>query len=493
MVNKGQLPVIASTGQITSREELCSALDLAELAASTALEKAPELRRRISKLIMVNSLSRTGPAPATELARRLGIEPRECAVTTIGGNSPQWLVNFLAHQIAVGDLEAAMIVGAENMHSSKVAKRSGTPLPSSEKYLDLQPDKVIGDARSGTGPAEEGIGLIVPVHLYALFESAIAARLNHDFPQQRKDISTWMATFTEVAAHNRYAWFQRPRSPEELATPTSENRLVAEPYTKLLTAFLEVNQAAAIILTSFELAKQYHLEGSSVFIWSGADANDIWYPTARPDPGRSPAMKAAFGRALEAAKLSVDDISAFDLYSCFPCAVEMARDALGLHTQETRPLTLTGGLAYFGGPGNNYTTHAIACAADHLVHNGGLAMVSGLGWYATKHSVGIYGDLPPSQGFSLGDTLIDQERIDADGLPVITSLDTPSPATVIASTIVYSRDGKVIRAPVIAKLENGVQLSADTAGRELDNLPPSSLVGRQVQVEGRPLSYHLMD
>ncbi|MCL4313384.1 MAG: acetyl-CoA acetyltransferase [Actinobacteria bacterium] len=491
MIEGHQLPVVVSAGQVTEHDKLGSALDLAEKAASIALEGAPGLRKHISRLVMVNSLSQVGPAPASELATRLGMEVQERSTTTIGGNNPQWLVNSLAQQIALGDLEAAMIVGTENMHSSKVARRTGSSFASYNS--DLSPDKVIGDTRNGTGPAEEAIGLIAPVHIYALFESSIAARLHRDFPQQREEIAKWMATFTQLAARNRYAWFQRSRLPQELATPTSENRLVAEPYTKLLTAFLGVDQAAALVLTSLDLAKQYHLEESSVFIWSGADANDIWYPTARPDPGRSPAMKGVFTAALTAAGLSVGDISAFDLYSCFPCAVEMASEALGLNSPGDRVLTLTGGLAYFGGPGNNYTTHAIACAAEHVREHGGPVMISGLGWYATKHSAGIYSDLPPPRGFRLGNTLVDQERIDADSRPIVTGLDTHCPATVIASTIAYARDGRAVRAPIIARLEDGSQLSADIAEGELDNLPISNLVGHKVFVGGRPLSYRLVE
>ena len=176
--------------------------------------------------------------------------------------------------------------------------------------------------------------------------------------------------------------------------------LVAEPYTKLMTAFLGVDQGAALIVCSLEAARASGMDDGAVFVWSGADVNDVWFPTARPDLGSSPAIAEAVGAALGANGLGVDDLCALDLYSCFPVAVEMAAEALGVRLDDHRGLTVTGGLPYFGGPGNDYAMHSIAAMVDVLrTDPGSKGLVTALGWYITKHSMGVYSTEPPPGGF----------------------------------------------------------------------------------------------
>ena len=98
-----------------------------------------------------------------------------------------------------------------------------------------------------------------------------------------------------------------------------------------------------------------------VFPLAGADGNDHWFISERPELHRSPAIRLAGAAALEQAGLGIDDIAFVDLYSCFPVVVQMAAHELGLAVDDPdRPLTLTGGLTFGGGPGNNYTSHGIA-------------------------------------------------------------------------------------------------------------------------------------
>ena len=140
-----------------------------------------------------------------------------------------------------------------------------------------------------------------------------------------------------------------------------------------------------------------------VFPLSGADGNDHWLISERPELHRSPAIRLAGAAALEQSGLGIDDIAFVDLYSCFPVVVQMAAGELGLALDDPdRPLTLTGGLTFGGGPGNNYTSHGIAQAVGALRRApDSAALVSGLGWYATKHSLGVYASRPPRHGGAL--------------------------------------------------------------------------------------------
>ena len=94
---------------------------------------------------------------------------------------------------------------------------------------------------------------------------------------------------------------------------------------------------------------------------------------------------------------SIADIELLDLYSCFPIAVLCACDALGIRYDTERDLTVTGGLPFFGGPGNNYSLHAIAETHRLLCDKpGSYGLVAANGGYLSKQSVGIYSTSQPA-------------------------------------------------------------------------------------------------
>ncbi|HUC38096.1 MAG TPA: hypothetical protein VMR97_13360 [Acidimicrobiales bacterium] len=502
--SEDRIPVVAATGQSIERHSTVWALDLATRAAQDALEQAPALRARVGVVSMVNIMSGGGPSPAARLARRLGLTPSVTQVSTIGGNSPQWLVSRAASAIAAGEADAVLIAGAESQRSKNRSRSQapGAPGAGSASATDedhdeeLGPDPLVGDDRPGIGAAELGAGLVAPVHVYALFESVIARRLGRSFAEHRTALGELMAPFTEVAAKHPFAWFAQARSPSELSEITADNRLVSEPYPKRMCAVLGVDQGAAVVVTSLAAARAAGVADRAVFCWSGADACDVWYPTARPDPGRSPGIRAATRAALEVSGLGIDDVGALDLYSCFPCAVEMATEALGLDRSDGRPLTVTGGLPYFGGPGNDYTLHAIATMTGLLRERGGTGLVTGLGWFVTKHSAGVYGSSPAAGGWRVGDTAAAQREIDATAVEVADAADVAGgakrQAEVVAATVTHGRDGEVTAAPVIARLDDGRQVALAVAEGELAALAGRNLVGEKVVFSGSAPRYRVL-
>lgn len=488
-----RIPVIAAVGQVVERDHIASALDLAERAARQALDTAPGLASRIQQLSVVGILSRVGRAPAGDLAARLHLDPARRETTTIGGNTPQWLVGRAAAAIAAGELDAALIAGAESMRSERLVRDRGSDPRATPRGDNGEPDPVVGDARPGVGDAELAAGLVLPAHIYPLLESVLAARAQRSFAEHRAELGRIMAPFTEVAAKHPCAWFPEARTPTDIAEPSPDNRLTAEPYTKRMNAVMSVDQGAALVVCSLATARAAGVADDAVFVWSSADATDVWYPTARPELGSSPALAAAGTAALRAAGVDLNDLAMLDLYSCFPVAVEIAAAALGLSLTDERGLTVTGGLPYFGGPGNNYVTHAIATLVDRLRAEPGLGLVTGLGWYVTKHSVGIYGSKPPPTGYTSGDTSAAQEAIDATELPV--ARDGEGSATVEAATVVYDAAGRVTGAPVIATLEDGQRVAAACAAPDADlqQLTGVNLTDTRVElVAGRSPAYRLL-
>ncbi len=497
-----RLPVIVACGQAIEREELVGAAELMSRAVSSALDGTGQLVNRIDRVSVVGIMSKISASPAADLAKSFHMSPQHTEITQVGGNFPQWLVSRAADEIASGDARAVMIAGVEAQHTQKMRRKlreQGIELPANDPAThagatgqDRIPDPVVGDPRAGVSSSELAAGLIAPVHIYPMFESVIASRMQRSYQEQREFIAGFLSPFSEVAAKHPFAWFPQVRSPQELYTVTPQNRLIAEPYPKLMAAFIDVNQAACVVVTSLAVARECGVADSAIYCWSGADVNDVWYPSSRPDPGVSQGIREAGKAALGAAGISIDDISLFDLYSCFPSAVELACDALGISLSDSRGLTATGGLPYFGGPGNNYTLHAIATVAERLRESGGVGLVSGLGWYATKHSIGIYSDTPPVNGWVRGDTKDVQAEIDAGELAVVEGIDTQETGTVAASTIIVDASGNPESAPVIVTLDNGMRAVGTMSSDELAGLSGVNLVGKKVAVQGTPPVCHLM-
>jgi acetyl-CoA C-acetyltransferase len=246
------------------------------------------------------------------------------------------------------------------------------------------------------------------------------------------------AGFSAVAAANPHAWIRDRFTAEEIRTPGPTNRMIGHPYPKLMNSNNSVEQGAAVVLCSVERARAAGVPTDRwVFPWAGADASDTWFVGNRTSMHRSPAIRIAGGAALELAGVGVDDLAHVDLYSCFPSAVEVAANELGLDT--SRPLTVTGGLSFAGGPWNNYVTHSIATMVEVLREDAGaVGLVTANGGYLTKHAFGVYSTSPPPHVLFVHRDC--QAEVDAVG-SVELAPDWDGPVTIEAATVMHDRDG----------------------------------------------------
>jgi len=487
-IDPERVPVVVGVGQSIEREAVTTVALLALRATEAAAIDAPGVLERIERLSFVApSFSRASARPASELAERLRLPGIACEVSTAGGNSPQWLMNRACAEIAAGRLRSTLVVGAEATRSMRLAEPGADFLrvaPPAAGADAGSADPIVGTPLHGLLEAAEiKAKLMRPADLYPVFESALAARAGATPAAWRDRLGAFLARGAAVAAKNPYAWFQEPRTPAEIATPSADNRLTAEPYTKRMNSFAQVDLGSALLVTTLAEATARGLRDRCVFAWAGATNIDV-APTRRPDLAASPAIRAAARATFAAAGLALDDLDCFDLYSCFPIAVEVGAAEIGLALDDPRGYTLTGGMSFFGGPGNNYTSHGIAAAVLRLRERGGKAYVSGNGGFLSKHSIGIYASTPRSDGssFVLADTAREQAGIDAAARPV--TLEAEGPARVDGGTVVYGRDGQVEAAPVIATLRDGRRLAARAEERILQSLAGRSLVGETVEVRG---------
>jgi acetyl-CoA C-acetyltransferase len=421
-------------------------------AASVGARGGPaELLGSLTHLWMVHSLSVRHGDPAGLLAGRLEASAAETRCSGMGGSIPQWLVDRAAELVCAGARPRVLLVGAEALATRRRAKRAGVHLewPSAPGWPDTWPPI---EPDLGVHRVERAHGLEQATAMYALIESALL----HDSGQKPADhlrsMGELMSKFNAVAVENPYSWFGERRSGEELTTVTADNRMIYFPYPKYLNAVMDVDMSAAVIVTDAATARDWGLASDEVAYLTGwADAHDLWFLSERPRVERSDALSVCARVALEAAGLGVDDVSAFDLYSCFPSSIEVARDSLGIGPDDARPLTLTGGLPYHGGPGSNYVTHAVANTFEWLRSGAGQSVVvHGNGYYLTKHALGVYTNVVPRDQPSAPESV--QERVDqvVEALEIVDSPEGVGEA--VAYTASFGRDGTPSAALVLAEL-----------------------------------------
>jgi acetyl-CoA C-acetyltransferase len=305
-----------------------------------------------------------------------------------------------------------------------------------------------------------------PTLIYPLLETAVRGALGRGVDEHQHRVSELWATFAAVAAANPYAWSRTTHSPEAIRTPSAGNRIVTFPYTKRMCANIDVDQAAALLLCSYEAARAAGVaDDRLVFPIAAADAHDHYFFSERWSLAESSAIRIAADAALEAAAIGIADVARFDLYSCFPAAVQIAMGALGLAGPaggDDRPLTVTGGLAFAGGPANDYPSHAIAAMVDACRRDpGSIGLVHALGWYVTKHSMGLYSTTPSGHGFVRVDPATTQAAVDA--LPAREVAGAyEGDATVEATAVPFERDGSPSLALVSLLTADGRRVLANT-------------------------------
>ena len=414
--------------------------------------------------------------PPLTLARRLGAAPGWSVYTRTGGNSSQYAINVAAQRIAEGRNQQILVVGAEFMGSGVKRLTRGLGFDDWDDAEDLPPPEWIGDGRPGVSPYEAVHGMDRPINIYPLFENALRAREGRSIPDHQRRLGELFAPFTRAAAVNPEAWFPIERSPEELVTVTPANRMIGFPYPKFLNAIMDVDQSSGVLMTSLARARALGVpEDRMVFLHGCADANDIWNPIERQDFHSSPAMRLTGERALDMAGITVADIVAFDLYSCFPSAVQVGAESLGLPLDDPRGFTVTGGLPYAGGPGNNYAMHGVVMMMQRLRERpGAFGLCTANGWYLTKQSTGVYSTRRPQAPFVRQDPAVIQSQIDA--LPRPTVIERPSGrGRVETYTVIHDRDG----------YRMGVIVGRDEADRRFAAIIPGTETEALASLESR--------
>ncbi len=376
--------------------------------------------------------------PARYIAQIMGCASAQTLLTPYGGNFVQTVVNQTALNIQSGEHEIVLLSGAECGYSQARARKHGLTYEEMKwQQLEGKPDGFIGKEKPMSHDAELAAGIRMPIQYYPIFENALRHAQGETIEAHQIKVSKLWSRFSRVALDNPHAWMRDYYDPETIRTPTPENRPVSFPYPKLMNSNNNVDQAAALIMCSESAATRLGISRDKwVYPLSGTDAEDHYYVSHRDNLYSSPAIRLAGKRCLELAATDITELDLIDLYSCFPVAVEVAAGELGLDLE--RPLTVTGGLTFGGGPLNNYVMHSIARMTELLrenPHQKGL--ITANGGYLTKHAFGIYSAQRPAQHFRHQDLQAEVKQTPRRQV----ALDYSGKIEVEAYTVMYGPDG----------------------------------------------------
>jgi acetyl-CoA C-acetyltransferase len=458
--NARRIPVIVGIGELIDKpadpnqglEPVAMLEQCARAAADDA--GAPRLLRKVDAIRIVASMSWQYRDLAGLLAQRLRLRNVEAIHGPVGGESPVRHLVDLAADIADGISEAAILAGAEATRTLMQLMGAGkTP-----NWSDRDPNAKRLSAEDFVTPTAARYGLMSPIDVYPIYENACRKAWGQSFEESQAESGLLWENNSKASARNPFAWVGKAMSGADIVTAGEKNRPIAWPYQKFMVANNGVNQASAVLVTSLELAREMGVpEDRIIYIGAGAGCHEPYDFLARDRYDHAPALELSINRALELNKITPAEIDLFELYSCFPIVPKLARRTLGLPAD--KPTSVTGGLTFFGGPANNYMTHAITAMVRAIrAGEGKTGFLHGNGEFVTKHHAALLSSTPPRAGVEVRNEDL-QAQLDANYGPVPELLDAfdayEGPVTVETFTVSFSAKGLPDRGIVIARTPDG--------------------------------------
>jgi acetyl-CoA C-acetyltransferase len=439
----------------------------------------------VDALLLTDCMTWRYDDPALRLAERLNAPASFRYIGRPSGTTGQVLVNLAADRIRRGETDVALVCGGEALASLKAYRKLGK-VPA-WSYAHPDGPEFAFDLEEQQHPGEVAIGLtegVGAVYNFAMRDVARRAHLGVSPSEYRRQLGETQAGMTSVAAANPFAWFPDARSADFLIEPRPDNRLVAYPYTKHMVAMLEVDISAALLLCSQKWADEHGIASDKrVYPWTSCYAEDPVYLAVREKLWCSPGMAAAGEATLGAAGIAMKDVKYVDLYSCFPSAVNFARDALGIADRPGDRVTVTGGLPYAGGPGSSYMlTSIVQMIARLRADPEEIGLVSGVGMMMSNHVFGTYSAIPPGPHVHQPDQPAVQAQVDRE--PACEIDDGYSgQARIAAYTVMYDREGGASHGAAICDLPSGARSHARITDLDLLALfEREEMVGRTVNI-----------
>jgi acetyl-CoA C-acetyltransferase len=394
------------------------------------------------------------------------------------------LLSDLCRAIAAGEQQVGVITGGEAKFRDLRGAILGQPVANTEEPQDTPPpDLHHTSSDPWASDLEARAGLSSPVELFAIMESALRHAEGLDVDRHRDRVAQLYSRFSEVAAGNPHAWRRESLSPQAVRDPSPKNSMLAFPYTKRHSSQWNVNQAVAILVCSAARAVELGLERDGwIFPLAAAQSKHVVPLAQQQRLHTHPGTVLSGERALTLAGISVGDVDAAELYSCFPAAIQsFARD---LKLPETCAWTVTGAMPFAGGPYNSFSLEGVARMVEVLRGGGSerrIGLVSNLSGIFGKQACALFSNLPNADGYRYEDVT---SEVAACDLPLPLDGDYVGPAAIVGYTVVFA-GGVPSHAIAICDTPGGrrtVVRSEDQA--LLESMTREEFCGRVVQVAG---------
>lgn len=400
------------------------------------------------------------------------------------GVMQQTLISQALAAVASGESLIAVVCGAEAKYRDLRARLVGEEPALTPQDSAVTPDEVQQPRQDLVLECEIKAGLRDAAPFYAIMESARRAHLGEGLDENRKRLGELYSRFTEVAARNPHANRRDVLQPGDISEVSEKNPMLAFPYTKRMASAWTVDQAAFLVMCTARTAQEL---GVSPDRWIvplvAVESNYMPALSARKDLTQAAAM-AVMGRAASAATgVEMSEVDFLDIYSCFPIAVQMQAEGLGVGLGGDRDLTITGGMPFAGGPLNNYVFQTTCRAADLLLESttAATALVSCVSGLYTKQGFTLWSTLTSATPFEVLDVTDDVAAAESQ-LEVVT---TEIGAGVIAGyTVVYDQ-GQPSHAIAVVDLDDTTRTTVGCRdAADIDALLTVEGVGRYVTIDG---------
>ena len=319
----------------------------------------------------------------------LGSNPKSILVKV--GISQQQIIDMASEDIAQGKIRSALIIGGEARYALVSA------LKNQKQYLESdlpgEPDEYMKPEEELYQPQETDLMGLMAAPYYCIQETAFRASENLSPHEHIERINTIYANFSKVAQDNPHAWDKKAYSTEDLMESPS-NPMIAYPYTKKHNSNWNVNQASALILTSDALANRLNIpKDKRVYPLQSAENNHMMAVIQRPNLALSKGLQLAGEKTLEFMEQHNLTNPIYEIYSCFPLAVQQFIKVLNL--DPFSKLTVTGAMPFGGGPLNNYMLHSTAQMIEKIrEHPDKVGLVTGVSGMMTKQGICLWASEP---------------------------------------------------------------------------------------------------
>ena len=299
----------------------------------------------------------------------------------------QNLINTACNKIQNGEIKASLILGGESRF--KILRSSIENKEYIETLLNTNPDIYEKSPEKLQLDIEEKELGSMAVGYYAILESAFRSMLQNNHEEHNNYLSEIYSSYSEIAASNEDGWIEKPLDKEDIKTESNKNLRQAFPYNKYHCTSWNVNQACAIIICSEDVADKLDIPSNKrVYPLASSENNHMITTLQRPNLIEPAGMHLAANFILNICNKNNLIPNLYDLYSCFPVAIQMFAKSLNLN--DIKDKTITGAMPFAGGPLNSYVLHSTAKLIEKLRENNGIGIVTGVSGMMTKQSYALW-------------------------------------------------------------------------------------------------------